>query len=67
MSVLSRETQGTFKNQQICTYRLQQMKAESLHLKLELIRLRLQPEPGPGAGAGAVSITQTPGSENVKH
>lgn len=63
MSVLSRETQGTFKNQQICTYRLQQMKAESLHLKLELIRLRLQPEPGPGA----VSITQTPGSENVKH
>lgn len=63
MSVLSRETQGTFKNQQICTYRLQQMKAESLHLKLELIRLRLQPEPG----AGAVSITQTPGSENVKH
>lgn len=65
MSVLSRETQGTFKNQQICTYRLQQMKAESLHLKLELIRLRLQPEPGPGAGA--VSITQTPGSENVKH
>lgn len=65
MSVLSRETQGTFKNQQICTYRLRQMKAESLHLKLELIRLRLQPEPGPGAGA--VSITQTPGSENVKH
>lgn len=63
MSALSRETQGTFKNQQICTYRLQQMKAESLHLKLELIRLRLQPEPGPGA----VSITQTPGSENVKH
>lgn len=63
MSALSRETQGTFKNQQICTYRLQQMKAESLHLKLELIRLRLQPEPG----AGAVSITQTPGSENVKH
>lgn len=65
MSALSRETQGTFKNQQICTYRLRQMKAESLHLKLELIRLRLQPEPGPGAGA--VSITQTPGSENVKH
>lgn len=65
MSALSRETQGTFINQQICTYRLQQMKAESLHLKLELIRLRLQPEPGPGAGA--VSITQTPGSENVKH
>lgn len=65
MSALSRETQGTFKNQQICTYRLQQMKAESLHLKLELIGLRLQPEPGPGAGA--VSITQTPGSENVKH
>lgn len=63
MSALSRETQGTFKNQQICTYRLRQMKAESLHLKLELIRLRLQPEPG----AGAVSITQTPGSENVKH
>lgn len=63
MSALSRETQGTFNNQQICTHRLQQMKAESLHLKLELIRLRLQPEPGPGA----VSITQTPGSENVKH